>query len=118
MVGRSGRHRVEASSAVKAIRVEPEAGQELAAAVAWYEQRREGLGREFLAAIDAVFAAIASTPNRFSPYPHIDPQLRVRRALPSRFPYAVAFIDLDSVIRVLAVAHERRRPGYWTGRVK
>jgi hypothetical protein len=44
---------------VKPVRVEPEAKQELAAAAAWYEQRREGLGRELLIEIDAAFAAIA-----------------------------------------------------------
>jgi toxin ParE1/3/4 len=101
---------------VKPIRVETEAKRELAAAIAWYEQRREGLGREFLAELDALLAAVARDPARFPPYPRVDPELGVRRALPRRFPYAVAFMDLGSVIRVIAVAHERRRPGYWMGR--
>ena len=67
---------------MKTVRVEPEAKQELAAAAVWYEQRREGLGRELLAEV------------------------------------AIAFIDLPTGVRVLAVAHERRRPGYWVGRLK
>ena len=83
---------------MKTVRVEPEAKQELAAAAVWYEQRREGLGRELLAEVDAVLAAIARSP--------------------SRFPLAIAFIELPTVVRVLAVAHERRRPGYWVGRLK
>ena len=37
-------------------------------------------------------------------------------ALP-RFPYAVIFMDLGTEIRVLAVAHAKRRPGYWLDRV-
>jgi hypothetical protein len=31
----------------------PEAEQEIAAAAVWYEERRTGLGREFLDAVDA-----------------------------------------------------------------
>ena len=50
---------------MKPVRVEPEAKQELAAAAAWYEQRREGPGRELLAEIGAVFTAIAQSPTRF-----------------------------------------------------
>jgi toxin ParE1/3/4 len=103
---------------VKPIRVEPEAKRELAAAIAWYEQRREGLGREFLAELDALLAAVAHAPARFPLYPGVTPELGVRRGLPRRFPYAVAFMDLGSVIRVIAVAHERRRPGYWMRRTK
>jgi hypothetical protein len=33
-------------------------------------------------------------------------------------PYSVAFIELASAIRVVAIAHERRRPGYWAERMK
>ncbi len=103
---------------MKPIRVEPEAKQELAAAAAWYERRREGLGRELIAEIDAVLGAIARSPARFPLYPRADARLHVRRALPRRFPYAVAFIDLGPVIRVIAIAHERRRPGYWLARLR
>jgi len=89
---------------VKPVRVEPEATQELAAAVAWYEERREGLGRGLVEEVDAVFAASAV--------------LGVRRAAARRFPYSIAFIELAEVVRVLAIAHEKRRPGYWVGRLK
>ena len=103
---------------MKTVRVEPEAKQELAAAALWYEQRREGLGRELLAEVDAVLAAIARSPSRFPLYPRVARELGVRRAAARRFPYAIAFIELPTVVRVLAVAHERRRPGYWVGRLK
>jgi toxin ParE1/3/4 len=103
---------------VKPVRIEPEAKQELAAAAAWYEQRREGLGRELLAEVDAVLAAIARSPSRFPLYPGVAPELRVPRAAARRFPYSIAFIELAIVVRVLAVAHEKRRPGYWVGRLK
>jgi len=103
---------------VKPVRVEPEAKQELAAAAAWYERQREGLGRELLAEVDSVFTAIGRSPGRYPLYPSVSPELGVRRAAARRFPYSIAFIELPTVVRVLAVAHERRRPGYWVGRLK
>ena len=102
---------------MKPVRVEPEAKQELAAAAAWYEERREGLGLELVAEVDAVFAAIARSPRRFPLYPRVTSELGVRRAAARRFPYSIAFIEFPNVIRVVAVAHERRRPGYWVARV-
>ena len=41
----------------------------------------------------------------------------IRRARLPCFPYAVIFMDLGTEIRVLAVAHAKRRPGYWLDRV-
>ena len=41
----------------------------------------------------------------------------ITRARLPRFPYAVIFMDLGTEIRVLAVAHAKRRPGYWLDRV-
>ncbi len=43
--------------------------------------------------------------------------LVIRRARLSRFPYAVIFMALGTEIRVLAVAHAKRRPGYGLDRV-
>jgi plasmid stabilization system protein ParE len=36
-----------------------------------------------------------------------------RRRVLRRFPYSVWFEVLESTVTVLAVAHHRRRPGYW-----
>jgi hypothetical protein len=72
---------------VKPVRVELEAKQELAAAAAWYEERREGLGFELVAEVDAVFAAIGRSPSRLPPYPRVEPELGIRRAAARRFPY-------------------------------
>jgi len=44
--------------------------------------------------------------------------LEVRRALMSVFPYALIFLELKREIRVIAVAHTSRRPGYWIYRVR
>jgi toxin ParE1/3/4 len=86
---------------VKPVRVEPEAKQELAAAAEWYEQRREGLGLELMGEVDAVFAVIAGSPSRFPPYPRVAPELGVGRAAARRFPYSIAFIELERSSRSL-----------------
>ena len=44
--------------------------------------------------------------------------LEVRRALLPRFPYALVFLELQTEIRVLAVAHAKRHPDYWLNRLQ
>lgn len=39
-----------------------------------------------------------------------------RRCLLRRFPYSIIYQLAGDELRVLAVAHHRRRPGYWGGR--
>src|SRR5882762_4975331 len=51
---------------------------------------------------------IAEAPRRWPAGVH-----GTRRFLLHRFPFAVAYRELRSIIQVLAVAHARRRPGYW-----
>jgi hypothetical protein len=42
----------------------------------------------------------------------------VRRFLLPRFPFAVAYVIRGDDVLVLAIAHTRRRPGYWRGRTQ
>jgi toxin ParE1/3/4 len=39
-----------------------------------------------------------------------------RRFVMRRFPYSLIYITVDQQIRILAVAHHSRRPGYWRDR--
>ena len=59
-------------------------GRDLAGAYGWYEEQRAGLGEEFLTAVSTSFEAIGEFPEMFARV-HGD----VRRAVVSRFPYAV-----------------------------
>jgi len=84
---------------------------ELEEAAAWYEEHAEGLGAEFLAAVRSVTEAIASAPERW-PAVH-----GTRRALLHRFPYAIVYRErADDLVEIVAVAHCRRKPRYWSGR--
>lgn len=86
-------------------------------AARWYETQRAGLGTEFLDAVDTAVVRIAETPRMGSLVPGIGDQAIRRRALP-RFPYHIVYIDLSDRLQILAVAHDRRRPGYWVGRLR
>ena len=41
---------------------------------------------------------------------------RIRRLPLRRFPYSIVYYLRDSEVRILSVAHQRRRPGFWRGR--
>ena len=101
----------------KRLRLEPEATEELRAAVQWYEVRRAGLGGEFLAEIHRVLQTIQEHSAFGTPAPGVPEKLGARRIPVRRFPYSIAFLELENEVRVLAIAHHRRRPGYWLNRL-
>ena len=68
-------------------RTEPEASAELDEAALWYEQRRSGLGIEFLEAIDGALDFIARFPQAGAPVPGVPLDLPVRRVPVRRFPF-------------------------------
>jgi plasmid stabilization system protein ParE len=103
---------------IKAVRAEPEADEELRAAARWYEGKRLGLGRDFLAAIGAAIEVLQQHPAGGSRVPRVKRTLPVRRLILRRFPYSVVFLELEAEIRILAFAHHRRRPGYWLKRIR
>jgi hypothetical protein len=90
---------------------DPAARDELAEAVAWYDQHQEGLGDEFLLAVKCAAARIRDFPTAWSSISR-----RSRRYRLARFPYGLVYQILPTEIRILAVADLRRRPGYWRGR--
>ena len=76
-----------------------------------------GLGIEFFDAVDAALDQIARLPKAGALVRRVAVDLQVRRAPVSRFPYHVVYLETPTTIRVLAIAHDRRRPGYWTSRL-
>jgi len=90
----------------------PEAELDIADACLWYENRRAGLGDEFLSAIDASMERIRRQPEVF-PVVHE----AYRRALVRRFPYAI-FFEFEGVsIAVYALFHTARDPAKWRQRL-
>jgi plasmid stabilization system protein ParE len=84
----------------------------------WYEARQEGLAARLLDEFDQVLSQIRRHPLAFPRLQDLPTDLEVRRALMFRFPYALIFLELKRDIRVIAVAHTNRQPGYWIHRLK
>ncbi len=93
------------------------ASEELRRAIRHYEDERPGLGDELADLIEEVFRGLAAGVLRPVPLPGIPLELGIRRILLDRFPFAVIHMDEPDAIYILAVAHLRRRPGYWLARL-
>jgi toxin ParE1/3/4 len=98
--------------ASKQVEFHEAASLEFEAAFAWYFERSERAALRFAREVERAVASIADAPERFPAGAS-----GTRRFLLQRFPFAVVYRELPSVIQVLAVAHGRRRPGYWKTRV-
>ncbi len=84
---------------------------EYVAAVAWYERDYAGRGERFRAAVERTVADIGEGPQAFPK------RFGVHVVPVHRFPYVVFFEMVEvTTVRVLAVAHAKRRPGYWRER--
>jgi plasmid stabilization system protein ParE len=90
----------------------PAAEQELAAAVDWYRERSERAAALFVDEISGTVDRIRISAAQFPHFTSI-----TRRALLPRFPCFLVFRETHGAIQVLAVAHAKRRPGYWQRRV-
>jgi toxin ParE1/3/4 len=89
-----------------------DADAEMNEAAQYYEKRAFGLGLSFLDAIEEAVDKVVENPEAY--------QLvgdEVRHKLLSRFPYSVLYVIEPDRIRIVAVAHQKRRPGYWSYRL-
>jgi toxin ParE1/3/4 len=100
------------------VRFEDEADAEYRFAGRWYESRREHLGIEFFDAVDEAIDHIVALPRSGASVANLPSDLPVRRMAVARFPYHVVYLQADRNIRILAIAHDRRKPGYWRHRLK
>ena len=91
-------------------RFHPEAQAELIESALYYEAARPGLGHQFRDAVKSGLDRALAHPESGS--------LRagLRRQLVAGFPYDVVYRVVAGELEVLALAHHRRRPGYWRRR--
>ena len=89
----------------------PDAESEMNEAAEFLDQEYPGLGTVFLTAVERAVDQIRSGPEAAQ-------LIRgyVRRKLVVKFPYSVVYSVRDTQIRILAVAHQKRRPYYWRSR--
>lgn len=89
-----------------------EATAEFVEASRRYDVEANGVGAAFEAEIERGVAFIVE-------HPEASPVARgqVRRKVLPGFPYSLFYAVEEDRIRVLAVAHHKRRPGYWADRL-
>jgi toxin ParE1/3/4 len=92
--------------------IRPEAEEDMAEGRDWYERHQQGLGTEFLTAIEEVFDRIRDTPKLYTPE-----YKSVRRVGLNRFPYVVYYRIVVEGIEVITVQHASRNPRGWRRRV-
>ena len=93
------------------VELHPDAIVEARIAYEWYAERNPSAANAFIAALDHAVREIHESPERWPVYLH-----GTRKFLFRRFPYSVIYRVTDVAIQVVAVAHGRRRPGYWKTR--
>ena len=91
----------------------PEALAEHKASVQYYKTRQPNLGARYAAEFDQVMGNIIEAPHRF----RIERSPDIRTISLRRFPFKIIYRETSNQIQVLAVAHKRRMPGYWAGRL-
>jgi plasmid stabilization system protein ParE len=93
---------------VPGYRFTAEASADLVAGVSFYDSEYPDLGQDFALEVRRLCRLIAK-------YPAAGLEVRpdVRRRLLRRFPFSILYILDDGEVVVIAVAHQRRRPGYW-----
>jgi hypothetical protein len=77
----------------------------------FYDLENSGLGNVFLDEVERAIGAI-------SQYPEVGVLIRagVRKMSLLKFPYSLIYAIKSNEFRLLAVAHQKRRPFYWRSR--
>ena len=91
----------------------PEARAELTEHARYYENRSQGLGTDFLEAVEEATRRIAQSPQA-GPIERGN----IRKRLVSGFPFTILYEIQPDRIYIAAVMHQHRRPGYWRKRVE
>ena len=99
------------------VRYHPEALAELRADVSWYDDRGAGLGERFEAAVDVVVDTVLEWPESGAVWPGWASIPVVRSLRVSSFPYRLVYLVLPGELVIVALAHDKRAPGYWRDRV-
>lgn len=94
------------------LELHPEATSEAREARLWYAERSSEAATRFFLELERALDLIAESPSRWPV------RAGVRKYVMRRFPFVIVFRVHDSTVEVLAIAHARRRPGYWKERAR
>lgn len=97
---------------MKPIVIHADAQKEIDETFAYYEGKRDGLGYDFVEEIERCTNQIQRSPKLAIKVTDTD----YRRSITKRFPYLIFYRETDDDIRIIAIAHSKRKPGYWVNR--
>jgi plasmid stabilization system protein ParE len=87
------------------------ARREIREACAWYREQSLSAEDGFLAELRHAVEQVSLAPDRWPFF-----RAGTRRYVFDRYPYSLFYRVVGDVVRVLAVAHDKRREGYWISR--
>jgi plasmid stabilization system protein ParE len=90
----------------------PEVEQDVSEAYSWYDERRIGLGEEFLTCVDAGIQSICRNPEM-----HPIVYKNYRRGMVRRFPYSIFYEHISNTVIIYAVFHTSQNPLKWHRRI-
>lgn len=89
----------------------PEAEAEFIESAVRYEREIPGLGHRFSREVKESLELLLANPGLVS---SLNEDLRC--FVLGTFPYSIIYAPFERILMVLAVAHGRRKPGYWKSR--
>lgn len=98
---------------MKPLRFHLKASKEAEDAYAYYENKSSDLASRFTATIDQALLAIQRLPTLHPPYRSSG----LRKLIIRQFPYTIYFLEMETRIWIVALAHQSRRPDYWIDRI-
>lgn len=94
------------------VRFFEEADDEVENARRWYRENSEQAEAAFLRELDHAVDVVANSPELWPQY-----LAGTRRYVFPTFPYSLIYFLDRSTIHIAAIAHQKRRPGYWRKRL-
>lgn len=93
------------------VKFHPHARAELRAARNWYHERSPLSAFAFAQTVGNAISRISEAPNTFPLADH-----GTRKFTIQRFPFNIFYLTRETEIIIVAIAHQKRRPGYWSSR--
>lgn len=89
----------------------PDARRDFDESFDWYSERSTQTAVRFADAVDLALMQVASDPTRFASADGVHRTCPVKK-----FPFRVVYRLVENRVLVVAVAHSKRHPGYWSDR--
>jgi plasmid stabilization system protein ParE len=96
----------------KSFRFHPEARKDFRDAIEWYRDHSPTAAVQFRITVSEVIRHIVQAPQRWPSHSH-----GTRRFVMNRFPFSIIYLDDPDTVSIVALAHNKRKPGYWKQRL-